>query len=55
MDAVAIPKDVVVQLEVIFDSFGSLDMTSPYFQDQRPSLATIWQVLYSCDARVALM
>ena len=47
MDAVAIPKDVVVQLEVISDLFGSSDMISPYFQGQGPSLATIqtiWQV-----------
>ena len=28
-DVVAIPKDVVVQLEVIFDSLDSLDIASP--------------------------
>ena len=48
MDVVAIPKDVVVQLEVISNLFGSSDMISPYSQGQGPSLATIqtlWQVL----------
>ena len=41
MDAVAILKDVTVQLEVISGLFGSLDMISPYSQGQGPSLATI--------------
>ena len=55
MDTVAIPKNVMVQLEVISDLFGSLDMTSPYFQGQDPLYKTSGKSFYSCDARVALL